>query len=334
MISRCIAAALLTFSCGYAFGQASLDVPSLGWVLDTTRHQLRPVWGLPGSASLGEPLDLGSTFGAVVVAPSQKRGVALTEDGEFRILHLEKDPAADPLDGVLSGGTLLTASPAVTAAAVWHKEASRISVISGLASGELAVRSVDLSALGCEPSALAVRDDSGLIVAACRAGEGVNLWGVAPDLSPALIASVPEATAIVFRGPASDLLIAAESSNTIALVRDAGNANEYRILAGEAEGINQPRALRVTGEGYDKLWIASARQRTVSYFDMASGTLVSTLACSCEPVRLEPLAGSLLRLTDVAGPPVWVFDSDEAQLLRMFFVPPPVLSVSSEEEPW
>src|SRR5436190_14394980 len=55
----------------------SIHAPQLGLVFDEAAGALRPIWGIAGSSTLGDPLPLGVTLKGAVVSPSQDYALAL-----------------------------------------------------------------------------------------------------------------------------------------------------------------------------------------------------------------------------------------------------------------
>jgi hypothetical protein len=64
---------------------------------------------------------------------------------------------------------------------------------------------------------------------------------------------------------------------------------------------------------------ANSQSGSITITDLASG-VSSTVECGCTPGGLEPLNGSVYRLTAAAGP-IWLLDGD-APGARVVFVPP------------
>src|SRR5579862_4325293 len=88
---------LLTLGVCPGIGQVTLTGPTLGLFFDPQTQAIRPIWGIPGSATAGQPINIGFPVAAGLVSPSQDYALVVSRDGAaLRPIGSLADPAFAP----------------------------------------------------------------------------------------------------------------------------------------------------------------------------------------------------------------------------------------------
>jgi hypothetical protein len=294
-------------------------MPPLSYVLDHNAQALRPIWGFPGAARIGEPLDAGLAIRDVVVDGAGAYALAITTAKEAYVIGLQGIVSASQV--TLSGpAEALYTSPRHTAAAVWTKDGV-LNFLSGLADGMVAATAVPLDK---QPSAAAVSDDGRVALAAFTGS--AQLWLLGADGSRIPIQAPGPVTVLAFR-PSSYDALAAGPDNRVWLLRETVANPAFTPVAGPDDGIAGPAAVAFLPDGI-RVAIANFANRTITLADLSAGA-ISTVSCDCAPERIERLAGtSWFRLNGLSSRPMFVLDA-RAEQVR--FIPPPAANVPSME---
>ena len=315
--------ALLTLAVGGAAHSQSgiLPVPALGYVHDKEGRSLRPILGIPGAATVGEPIPLPFSITLAVVAPRLDCTLVRTGDTSKVVLirNLGREISWTEIDGVSAEVDQIVLSNSGRSAAVYAGAA--VHVIGGLPDNPAVMRTVDVA--GVPVRAMAVSDD-GRLLAAAIANETDDVLrvndadtGAWKDLGPS-----GRVTSVAFARNGRDLAVSADGPAAVSLIRQIESAAEWRPVLGEADGLVSPAAVRFAGDS--RLLIATAGGVIVA--QLSDNSRVE-LKCGCTPTVLEELdSGSTFRLTDFSREPIWILhDSEEGA--RLLFVPPPEVRV-------
>jgi hypothetical protein len=308
---------LLLLAVGNATDNPALRGPSLGLVFDPSSRSVRPVLGLPGAATIGEPLTI--PFPLRSAAAAHRGGFVLAQDRTDGGVVEITVSASRKLSGVMAAPDQILFSPSAVTAGLYHQGRRVIEVLRGLPDHPALAASFDLTALPGMPSALAVSDD-GLVLAACPTGPdsaAVYVLGKGGPPAPAL--SLRRAAAVAFLGVSHDALVADAVANLIYRVHDAGGATSIAVIAGVAEGILAPVALASSLDG-KQVVVANAGGTSPVVLNLRDGTATS-VSCTCQASGVEPMAGNaVFRLTAAWQPQVWLLDA-EGPKPRALFVP-------------
>src|SRR6266545_1404487 len=132
--------------------------PVSGYLFDADARTVRPVLGIPGAATVGQPLDFGFDLKLAAVAPSQDYLVAAGSAGRVRLVRLGGTAAAQDFDALHGAPGRIVFSPRGSAALLVNDGTA--DVYAGLPGAPALARTLRLPAT---PSALAVSDDAGLV---------------------------------------------------------------------------------------------------------------------------------------------------------------------------
>jgi hypothetical protein len=272
-----------------AWGQVS--APLLGFLPEG--NQLRPIFGVPAAATVGDPIRTGVDVGSAISARDSvlivgaEGGVSVLVSGTLK--HVAGTRAA-PVRTALS--------PAGQAAVLWFTPNSTAQVLSNIA-GTPVLREVNTSFLGAAPSALAVSDD-GTWMAGIWA-DGTYAFGPQGEV---LRLPLPDAAVAIEFFPASyDLGLA--TARGLWLVADVGGRTALRPLW-QATPEESFDALAVGG-GVRQLH-AVTRDGVVLTVPLEGN--VTRLDCQCQPLGLPRLGGNAFRLTGPVNGAIKLFDAD------------------------
>ncbi len=317
-IGSAAAAFLLALCPALAQDPQRIGGPVVGFVLDKAEG-VRPILGIPGAATLGQPVLPAAGFASIVLSPQRDYALALTE-GEQRLAllrNLSASPAAARLD-VPPGASRIVLSPAGDAAALYYRDARRVVVLTGLPDSPSVAWSLDLPDLGAGLAALVVSDGGSAILVA-TAGEPSSILLFAADVEYRPLRLVAGSPSLAFLSNSLDAVVGDGASNLVFVVRDVKGAAEFTQIGGQAEGVSRPVAVAAAA-GNRRVLVANSEPGGVVSLGLA-GEEPLAIPCSCTPTILERLAGgAAFRLSDAGEGPVWLLDV-ESSPPRTVFVP-------------
>jgi len=290
--------------------------PVIGYVWDARQHQLRPLQGVLGSATIGDPVDLGIEINdALELGPSR---LLLTSSGPAPLLAVDlstNPPSVEQVVGASSAPALAASSPSGSAAALYDQPANTIAIVTGLPDAPRVAHRVDVLQVNAPVTTMAVSDDGGTLVYAVSGGQLTSLfsWSAASGLRAVVDTSAVSAIALAGKA----LVVANPRDNEVFLVPDLAGSPRQRMLAGPGQGISRPVGLAASGA---RIHVANGGSSNVTTFEL-TGRQVSTRRCNCQVSGLSRVGESLYRLTDRLDRTVFLFDARLAES-RILFVPP------------
>ncbi len=295
--------------------------PVLGFVLESRSATLQTVWGIPGAATLGDPLDFGYPITNAVAAP--RLGFALTVSARDHAVRLAPLPNSNvppaPLPNAMAAPDLMVLSPTGSAAVVYKQATDKqatgqLQVITGLPAAPVAV-SLAPPALSNPAAGLAVADDGSEALLSTSAGDGLALWLVPSDDGAAMLLLPGGTVAFAFR-PNSRDAVAATGNGDVVLLQDVGAQMQVRHIPGPSFfSIN---GVQLSADG-KRIYASGAAG--VAAFDLDSGTWTE-ISCACSPRGLYPFgSGDLFRLTEASQGPIFLLDVSSALNMRVWFIP-------------
>lgn len=294
-----------------------LNAPVLGYVLDASRGSVRPIWGIPGASTLGQPFQLGVALRRVEVSARQDYALAVTAAGEVVAIGFAAsgDTGVRQVAGAAPGADRIALSPMGRAAALYSRAGNAVQIVTGLPAAPSVTRTVDLSTLPGALAAAAVNDEGALLAAFSERGLAL-LFLVKPDESVQFVTPLGEPAALSFLPNGRDALVADGRENTVYLIRDLAGAAAATLVAGEADAISRPVAVETSLEG-DRAFVAGS-SGTILAVDLATGDRTA-LTCRCTPTGLARLNGrAVFRLTEPSADPLWVLDADAPEPALVF----------------
>jgi hypothetical protein len=323
----------------------SVALPVMSYLLDNAGG-LRPLIGIPGSASIGAALPLNLQVSQAAVPPGHDY-ILINGDGGVILLNgLTSSPtlqtingfsnvsnrlaACDALDGVLPvnrkvptcadrplansvvhpvGKIVLSASG--SAAALYSESEGRIYSLGNLPLSATVMDSFEISALG-SPSAVAISDDGHTVSLGTASG---SLFFLTSGQTPQPIRTIHHPSAIRFLSNSTDAIVADDLDNAVYMV---SNGQLFGI-ANADDGISTPVAVALSSDN-QRVFVGNSQTGSVTTLHLSGGPAESTI-CNCSLTGLYPTStDSLFRLTDYSGGSISLFDSTAMQP-RIVYVP-------------
>lgn len=293
---------LIPFSLVFAAAaSAQVGGPFLGYLPDGAR--LRPVFGIPGSASVAPAIDSIPQLSRAVAAPGGDHVLAsLAETGEVAVLRPGRGITILPGAGIAPDS--ITLSPRGTSGVLWFGSISRAQIVTGLPDSPQ-LRVVDTAFLGENPSALAISDDGAWFAGLWSRG----LYAFGPHGESNWLA-IEDARALAFLQGNHDLAVA--TLRGVYRVIDIGGRSEIRLIAAAGENGMEPVALAVSGN--NRLAVFVDRTGKVTSVRIEDGA-ITEVDCSCVPQGLFRMSRSVFRLTDLNERYFKIFDADTGEVL-------------------
>jgi DNA-binding beta-propeller fold protein YncE len=313
----CFALALLMAPAAVQPASNTIEGPRLGFVYDHAVKSVRPILGIPGAATLGQPVESGLDLRKIAMSPMQDYVLATEgEHNQVVVLATNRTPlVAVAVQGADRGPDQLSISAGGTAAALYYKGGNHILVISGLPAAPRISERLYLSA-GQAPSALAVSDDGQTLLA----GIADSVYWVSPSGEVPILRGLHKIVSIAL-GSNHTALVADGVANQIHRVQNVTTAVEPDVVAGPKQGIAAPIAVAMSQDG-KRAFVANSKSGTVAILDLQAKTELAQLSCQCTPTGLDRLSGAdVFRLTEPLNGPMWVLDG-AAHQSRIVFVPP------------
>ena len=292
--------------------QGTISGPVAGYVFDKAAHAMRPVLGLPGASLLGSPMNWRYRVDQAFIAPNLDSAVGVTAEGAFRLFRMRDGIVTEMTVGGLApaGSPYSVAfSPSGSSAALYG--GNRVQLVSGLPNAPVLGGSIDLTAAGL-PSALALSDDARALLVSVN--NSIRFFESYADMGK-LIDTAPGAL-VAFAGGGHDAAVA-DASAGVVLFHDLAGAGTSQVIAAPDQNGAAFSALAFSADG-KALFLASAATQAVTQLDLAAGSR-NRIPCGCSPTVLARM-GSVFRLTELSGDPLWLLDAPESAP-RIVFVP-------------
>ena len=306
------------FLAGVAAAQTgtALSGPTMGLVFDSSQSALRPIRGIPGAATLGDPLNLGFALASATVSPRQDFALALRADDSSLVLVRAGRSVAIPK--TRPAPALMVFNNAGTAAALYDSGAGRVQILTGLPDAAAVQSDVDISALAGPVAALAVDDAGTSLFLAAGAAEAGSLYRVAVDGTSQFLASFHSVAALRLSDNGREALLADSAAGAVYVIRELRGTGHLERIASSRDGLGSPVA--VDSDSAGRIFVADQAGK-VTILDRSHGSVVS-LTCGCTPTGLFRLSGTAtFRLTEPSNGPMWVLDASGADA-RIVAIPP------------
>lgn len=276
-----------------AFAQTgAVQGPVLGVVFDETSAAIRPLSGVPGAASLGEPLFRAEGLRGVVASASGNYAIGIDAAGGV-VLMTPNGRRMLPI----TGATRVYISSRGGSAAVYRAQAGAVDVVGGLPDAPRVDRTV---AMDVEPAGLAVSEDGAAVVALTRRTRNADAVSWIGRDGVSTVVHQARRIESVWLIDSSTALIA--EPRAVKLVSPAFGAQTV------ADGVAGILGAAASTDGA-KIAIA-LRSGAVILQDRASGAR-TVLPCACNPAELVPVKGNaVFRLNKPGRGPLWLLDAD------------------------
>ncbi len=271
----------------------SLSMPVLGYVFDANAKAIRLVSGVPGAASLDDPVPSSVSLDSAFVHSRARVAIANVKDGGLALLQWSGTPQTVSLTTSLGRVTAAAFSPSGDSAAL--TDGALVEVWSGLASVP-----AKTSAFAPDGGVAALTMNEDGVVAASTAAAVITY---AAGQSQA-IAAGGEWSSLAFLPNGSDLLAVDSASGRLVLIRNATtNPAASTVLTLDQE----TDALAVAADGS----VAALAGPNLITLASLSGGAMRSVSCACQADHFEQLQGNLvLHLSDPKSGSALVLDAD------------------------
>jgi len=308
---------LATTSEARQFG-ASLSGPVVGYVFDG--HALRAIQGILGSATLGQPVDLGQEIDSAWAIDSRHVIATVARSRNVVTINLETAPVSINalLDLPANPTTIATSASAVTAA-FYYAATRQVWIVTGLPDKPTLLHQADISGTQGSLTQMAIAD-SGLLLLYAEKDTGTHrdtLYRWSPSSDGRSYVTSANSISALSIAPNGAAIVADSSSNEVFAIWEPEGAAIRQFLADSRDGVSNPGATAFTG---NRAYVANAGTAQVMVLDV-DGRIIGSHLCSCELTGLYRLRDSTFQLTNRFDRSLFILDaSGDAKVV---FVPPP-----------
>jgi hypothetical protein len=275
----------------------SLAGPVVGYLFDGSAKMFRPISGIMGSSTVGEPIVAGLQMSFGVSLPDSRHVIAAPDTG-LDLVSIDMGvlpPVVRAIQGAEKSVSEISVSPLGRAAALLYSSSRRVQIVTGLPNTPSIA--LEIPAEGMPPGVIqhvAVNDDASalLMSIADQDIETIYRWNRTEGYR--VLAPVAHVEALGFVGT-SDAVYADSVRNEVFLVHVVKGEWSIQFIAGGSDGVSRPLGVGITSNS--EIHVANADSGTVMTFDF-TGHLLRTLSCGCNVSGLFPLAPDTFRLTD------------------------------------
>ena len=324
--------------------QSTVSGPSLGFVFDSDAKGIRPILGIPGSATLGKPLDLGTAILKAAVSAQQDFVLAFPSSASLLLIRSDKGTITTDANVDISAvPDLIAISPTGSAAALFYRQTSTIQVLTGLPKAITLGPKLDISGLPNSLDALAIKDDGQSVLAGfpenttpgSQTGEVFVIPAAGSAPRSLLTLGHASSLSIVKNGAndnSRDMLVADDANNALFRIADvAGQATVAQVFGADAN-IAGPFAVQPSPD--NAKYVVAAKSGAIVILDVNGGDPVK-LKCSCTPTGLHRLIGpGAFQLTETADGIIWMLDWDPTNVTdpRFLFIPPAPIDTAESQQ--
>jgi hypothetical protein len=304
--------------------QTGLALPGLGFAYDAGLHAIRPILGIPGASTIGDPLDPGVSAGLSAISPRQNFALLIgADDAIVRMLSLESgDLHTSILSGAMAGPQQIIFSPSGGTAGLYQQNPAKLQIFTHLPQEPVLAHEIDTTAMAGETLSSAISDDGELVLILT----GQALWLSRAGGMPVQLPAPDSISAFNFERGGYHAALATRDGH-LYLLQDLATGPNFRILAPSDDRTSDPVAVQFSPDG-TRVFLA-ARQGTVAGFGIQT-EWSAFISCGCKPSGLSPLdSRTLIRLNEIADGPLMLLDTAGPDL-QVWFVPA-VIPISGSE---
>ena len=299
----------------------ALDGPLLGLAFDPVTAALRPLHGIPGAATIGEPFTFDFSAVRAAVSPAQNLALAVRADdaGVMLIQMAGGTPSAVRLTDVGAGPDSIVFGNTGAVAALYFASAGRVQVLQGLPDSPKVAREVDVSGFQAPLGPIAVSSENSTILLAAQDVDSQALYLIPAAGEARRLGAFGSVSAAQFDRSGTDVLVADGKADAVYRIRDAAGSGETVLLASEKDGLVHPVDLAASPDG--RILVADDKAGAVMIIQQDGGSS-ALIPCGGALTGLSRLpGGNVFRLSDPGDGPVWILDTGNSEP-RILAVPP------------
>ena len=327
---------------GNSNGNPSVTLPVLGFVLDQSGG-LRPLIGVAGAASIGDPLSLGFPVVQAAMPPNHDYILATTGNGSWPFLlqvrgnTITVQPVASffesaradtgkcykphslhgracNVNSAVAGIDAIALSPTGSAAGLYRQSDGRIYAFGNLSQMPVALATFDTGAVG-NVGAFGITDDGGTVIVGGSSPNPGSIYLIRSGQGPQLIGSIQHPAAIQFFRNSSSAIVADDLDNKIYQV----SSGQLFAIASTSDGIAIPAGIGISNDN-QRVFVGNAASNAITTISLNGGAAQS-VPCHCALTGIQPTStDSVFEISGFSGGPISLFDGGSATP-RMIFVP-------------
>ena len=297
-----------------AWDSFTLQRPVIGYALQQSPLELRPLLGVPGAAVFGNPLALPSKIARLRLAPGQQ--YAIIERAEnlpaALILNGTELGGIVPIPGAVRGLDFVSFSPSGRSAVLVSQSSGRLQVFTGLPETPHLLQEIDLGMLPDLPANAGISDNAGSVLLSSRGA----VYLLLPDNSTSIVLSVTQPASIAFLPASTTSAIGDPGTGSLYIFQRPAPGIVARLLTSGLPSLGQ---IAASGDG-QILYVTDTQGQRIWSVNVASGSL--------RQFDLQVKASTLDRLRNVdmflvsseSRLPAWIFYR-QGEDARAVFVP-------------
>jgi hypothetical protein len=301
--------------------QAPISGPVEGITFDLPTLSLRPVIGSLGSASLGNPILRGVSYGAA--APQQDYAITFENDHCSLVLGLGSTqtstvrvPGTFPLpEGVVWSGDGSTAI-------LFSRTGNWIQILSGLPSAVRQESSVSGALLGGTLSAVAI-DSRGAQIVVGVVGDNAGIYQIANGTNLVPLLSFANPITLGFSDDDGTLYGVDAATNQVFALTMANLTSQSWPL----NGLANPVAIRPAHDAQNRsvIYLAGGSDHLLLAYDSSTHQVLASVPLSFQPSMIQPLGMSTFLLAPRTAPDDILWSFRNTPQPTVYFVPAPPL---------
>lgn len=314
-----------------AQSRSGIGTPYMGFVLDSSMHAIRPIIGLPGSATLGAPMELPFSVLKLQVAPASNFALAVVDTAERKSVALIQGlastmPTAGLLDGAIPDVDLIAINATGTTAMLVSNSGRLVQFVTGLPDQALASTAISTAMLGGEIRSAAVESSAARALVAVTDEINGGIHEISSQ-GPRLLFASASPSSVAYLNGEQDAVFAEAARGMVTRMNGIhGTALQTAMLASPADGTDQLVALEVVD---GSLVIASAKTGAdadqpgrILLIDLATGRVTAGPTLPVIPSRLARMSfRGLFATNEVGQGPLYLYSASDSVVA---FVPPSV----------
>ena len=296
---------------------ATLSGPSLGYLWSGAEGKLRPLHGILGNATIGDPMDLGFAITRAVALNGRHFLASIDDNPALMLLNMEKvPPTLTAVADAPETFSRIVGSRRGSAAALYDAGHQRVVIVTGLPSSPGIAHTIDVPVFGDMLTRMAVSDEGDLLVYSLSATTRDLIYGWTPA-SGSRELTTAEGVSDIALAANGDAIVADPKANEIFSILDPRGSAARQLLLDAEGGVSNPTGVIVSNA--NQLLLTNAGSQTIMTLD-STGRLLRTERCSCELAGLFPLRDSVYRLSDRTDQTVFLLEAGPSGD-RVLFVP-------------
>lgn len=302
-----------------AGGQLSstLSGPVAGYVVGAGEGKLRPLLGILGNATIGDPIEIGLPLSQAWPLDTHHILASPNEGPDLVIINLETaSPSIVSVSGVPAQPSEVAISASGSAAVFYYRGSEQALIVTGLRSQPVLSHRVDMRPAS-RLSRMAVSDDGTLLLFSVNDDAQDSLYAWAPTSTYSRFLATTGNVGALALTRSGTAVVADRDKNEVVLIRDVRQTASWQSIADAHDGVMNPVAIAVSSR--DEIYVANAGSSAVLVFG-TDGRLLQTLGCACTPSGLYPVRESVFRMSEALDRTIYLLDV--AGTGRIVFVPP------------